>query len=72
LISRRIWPSIAKPLDPYDEHEFVRWVNQERNKSLVTLAEMQCSQGRGRVSGLAWMTLVLERIDNNGSVHELG
>jgi hypothetical protein len=36
--------SFAEPLDLDDEHEVIRWIDQERDESRVMLAEMQCSQ----------------------------
>jgi hypothetical protein len=36
--------SVAEPLDLDDEHEVIRWVDQERDESLVMLAEMERSQ----------------------------
>ena len=34
----------AEPLDLDDEHEVIRWVDQERDESFVMLAEMQRAQ----------------------------
>jgi hypothetical protein len=36
--------SFAEPLEPDDEHEVIRRVDQERDESLVMLAEMQRAQ----------------------------
>lgn len=41
------WPvraSAAEPLNPDNEHEVIRWVDQERDESLMMLAEMQRAQ----------------------------
>jgi hypothetical protein len=36
--------SFAEPLDPDDEHEVIRRVDQERDDSFMMLAEMQRAQ----------------------------
>jgi hypothetical protein len=36
--------SVAEPLDLDDEHEVIRWVDQEHDESFVIPAEMQCAQ----------------------------
>ena len=36
--------SFADPLDLDDEHEVIRWVDQERDESFVMSAEMQRGQ----------------------------
>ena len=68
LCARR--DSFAEPLDPDDEHEVIRRVDQERDESLVVRAEMQRSQQRGRVSWLAGVALILDRVDEHYCVHK--
>jgi hypothetical protein len=36
--------SVAEPLDLDDEHEVIRWADQERDESFVLSAEMQRAQ----------------------------
>ena len=62
--------SFAEPLDLDDEHEVIRWVDQERDESFVMSAEMQRAQELGWVGRLAGMMLILDRIDEYYSMHE--
>ncbi len=68
---RRLW-LFAEPLDLHNEHAVIGRVIQKGYETFVVLAGMESAQRLGRVRRLAGVRLVLKRIDDNGSVHELG
>ena len=61
--------SVAEPLDPCDEHEFVGLVYQECHQALAARPERETAQRPGRLS---WIALVLRRIHDDNSVKQLG
>lgn len=61
--------SVAEPLDPGDEDQFVGLVDQEGHQALGVRAEVQAAQRPGR---LARGVLVFRRVDDDGGVEQGG
>jgi hypothetical protein len=65
-------PSVAEPLEPDDEHQIIRWVDQERDQPLEVWTEMEHAQRHRYVFSLVATTLILHRVDDDHRIHEGG
>jgi hypothetical protein len=70
LTADKRMPLTAEPLNPDDQHEIIRRVNQERDQAPGVWAEMQRAQRHRDVITLVAAALVLHRIHDHNRVHE--